>query len=239
MFGIDWHELIKSIGYAGLFVIIFSESGLLVGIMLPGDSLLITAGILASQGVFNPVVLALVCVTAAISGDAAGYAFGKRVGRRLYQRPNSRFFKQKHLEAAEAFYERHGGKAIVLARFVPFVRTLAPIVAGMAQMRYRRFALFNAAGGVLWGAGVTTAGYLLGSAIEGVDKYLIPLIAVVVALSLLPSVWHIYKENREEIHARIRRRSLRQATAGNRHQEAFVASERARGDEPVDSGTGR
>jgi membrane-associated protein len=203
---LDLVELIKAVGYAGIFGIVFAESGLLIGLFLPGDSLLFTAGFLASQGFLHLGVLILVCVTAAISGDAAGFYFGRRVGRKLYERPDSRWFKRKHLLAAEAFYARHGGKTIVLARFLPIVRTLAPVVAGSANMDYRRFVIFNALGGLLWGAGMPTAGYLLGSVIPDVDKYLIPVVLLIILLSLLPSLVHLYREHRQELLAMVRRR---------------------------------
>jgi len=204
----DLEELIKTVGYVGLFAIVFAESGLLFGIFLPGDSLLFTAGFLASAGFFDPVALVLVFVTAAIVGDAVGYTFGRRVGRRLYERPNSRWFKRRHLERAEAFYERHGGKAIVLARFVPIVRTLAPIVAGMACMRYRRFVLYNALGGVLWGAGVTLAGYSLGNVIpeQTVEVFLPAIVALIVVISALPTVAHVWRESRPQLRVWARRR---------------------------------
>lgn len=190
----DVVELIRAVGYAGIFAIIFAESGLLFGVFLPGDSLLFTAGFLASQGLLSLPVLVLGCVAAAISGDAVGFAFGRRVGRRLYERGDSRWFKRKHLLAAEAFYERHGGKAIVIARFLPVVRTFAPVVAGAANMRYPRFALFNVAGGLLWGLGLPVAGYALGSAIPDVDRYLLPIVGAIVVLSALPSVLHVVRE---------------------------------------------
>ena len=202
----DLAEVIKAVGLAGIFAIVFAESGLLVGIFLPGDSLLFTAGFLASEGYLNIGVLMLVCVAAAISGDAVGYTFGRRVGRKLFERPDSRFFKRKHLLAAEAFYEKHGGKTIILARFMPIVRTLAPIVAGVGAMRYRRFVIFNALGGVLWGAGVTGVGYLLGSTIPDIDHYLLPIIAAIVLVSVAPSLIHIAVNHRQEIIDTLRRR---------------------------------
>ena len=190
----DIVELIRAVGYVGIFSIIFAESGLLFGVFLPGDSLLFTAGFLASQGLLSLPVLILGCVVAAVSGDAVGYIFGKRVGRRLYARDDSRWFRRKHLLAAEAFYQRHGGKAIIIARFVPIVRTFAPIVAGAANMRYRRFALFNVVGGFLWGLGLPAAGYILGSAIPDVDRYLLPIVAAIVIASVLPNVLHLTRE---------------------------------------------
>lgn len=190
---------LKTVGYLGLFFIIFSESGLLIGVAFPGDSLLFTAGFLASQGFFNLPLLIAVCVVAAIAGDSVGYAFGHRIGRRLFERPDSRWFKRRHLLAAEAFYEKHGGKTIVMARFLPVVRTFAPIVAGVAEMPYRRFLTFNVAGGLLWGAGLPAAGYWLGSAIPDVDRYLIPIVLAIIVLSVLPSVIHLVSAHREEL----------------------------------------
>jgi membrane-associated protein len=199
--------LIRAVGYPGLFAIVFAESGLLIGFFLPGDSLLFTAGFLASIGYFEIWALVPLCVIAAVSGDAVGYAFGRQAGRRLYDRPDSRFFKKRHLIAAEQFYEKHGGKTIVIARFLPIVRTFAPIVAGASNMQYRRFVTFNLLGGLLWGAGVTIAGYVLGEAIPDIDTYLLPIIALIVLISALPTVIHILHANRAQIRARLRRRS--------------------------------
>lgn len=204
-FGIDLAELIKAVGYLGLFAIVFAESGLLVGIFLPGDSLLFTAGFLASEGVFNLWLLIGICTLAAITGDAAGYWFGRRVGRRLYDREDSRFFKRKHLLTAEAFYDRHGGKTLILARFMPVVRTMAPIIAGVSNMRYRRFAMYNIVGGVLWGAGVTAGGYLLGATIPSPDRYLLPIIALIIVISIAPTAIHLLVTHRTEIRTYVRR----------------------------------
>jgi len=203
------------IALMALFAIIFAESGLFFGFFLPGDSLLLTAGVIsaAHQEAFPIWAICVVCFVAAISGDAVGYSFGHRYGRRLYQKSESRFFKQEHLRAAEAFYEKHGGKTIVIARFMPFVRTFAPIVAGAASMSYRRFAVFNFTGAALWAIGLPIAGYALGRIIppEILDRWLLVILAVVVALSLLPTFIHIYRSNREEAHARIRSRGRRGA----------------------------
>lgn len=217
--GFDLEQMLLSsapIAFAALFFIIFAESGLFFGFFLPGDSLLLTAGVLAAAYP-EAFPLALVCVlsfVAAVSGDAVGYSFGSRVGRRLYERPDSRFFKQAHLRAAEAFYARHGGKTIILARFLPFVRTFAPIVAGTAKMPYRRFALFNFTGGLIWAVGLPFAGYLLGRVLppEILDRYLLLILAAVVALSVLPTAVHLLRHNREEIGARIRSRGRKGAT---------------------------
>lgn len=185
-----------TLGYIVLFAIIFAESGLLIGFFLPGDSILFPAGFLAFTGFFSLPELIIICGIAAILGDSVGYTFGRRVGRRLFLREDSTFFKKKHLEAAEAFYEKHGGKTIVLARFVPIVRTFAPIVAGISEMHYRRFVSFNIVGGILWAGGVTVAGYLLGSVIppEDVDKYLLPIIVLLVVIPGLPSLIHVVRD---------------------------------------------
>ena len=213
--GVDLEQLILAVGLVGLFAIVFAESGLFFGFFLPGDSLLLTAGVIsaAHPGAFPIWLVCAVCFVAAVTGDAVGYTFGYRVGRRLYDRPDSRFFKKSHLRAAEEFYRRHGGKTIVIARFLPFVRTFAPIVAGTARMHYPRFALYNFTGAILWAIGVPVAGYALGNAIPAdvLDRWLYVIIAVVVALSLLPTAIHLYRHNREEVNARIRSRGRRGA----------------------------
>jgi len=205
----DLESLIQTVGYVGLFAIIFAETGLLVGFFLPGDSLLFTAGFLASQDYLNIWLLIPVCFVAAVTGDAVGYAFGNRVGRGLFRRPESRIFKPGHLLRAEAFFERHGGKAVVLARFLPIVRTFVPIVAGVGAMRYPRFALFNVTGAVLWAIGLPLAGYFLGSAVPSVDRYLLPIVALIIVVSVAPTAWHVWRESGDEIVAAARRQ-LRQ-----------------------------
>ena len=194
----DLPRLIQTVGLIGVVLIIFAESGLLIGFFLPGDSLLFTAGFLASQGIFPIVVLVFLTFLAAVAGDGVGYSFGYRVGRRLYQRPDSRFFRQKDLRRAEAFYRKHGGKAIVLARFLPVIRTFAPIVAGTAAMPYRRFLAYNVLGAFLWAVCIPLAGYWLGSLIPDVDKYLIPIVAVIIVVSALPTLFHALSIRREE-----------------------------------------
>jgi membrane-associated protein len=206
-------QLIQAVGYVGLFGIIFAESGLLVGVFLPGDSLLFTAGLLASQGHFSLPLLAGTCVSAAITGDAVGYLFGRRVGRRLFDRPDSRWFKREHLLLAEAFYAKHGGKAIILARFLPVVRTFAPIVAGAAGMHYPRFALYNVLGGLLWGAGLTVAGYVVGNVAPDVDRYLLPIILGIILVSVLPTGLHLARERLGRVAPTVRARLLGRAVA--------------------------
>ncbi len=185
-----------TVGYVVLFAILFAESGLLIGFFLPGDSILFPAGFLALTGFFSLPELVIICSIAAILGDSVGYMFGRRVGRKLFLREDSAFFKKKHLEAAESFYDKHGSKTIVLARFVPIVRTFAPIVAGISDMHYRRFVTFNIIGGVLWAGGVSVAGYLFGHLIpaDQIDKYLLPIIVLLVIIPGLPSLIHVLRD---------------------------------------------
>lgn len=211
LFHFDLETLIRTVGYVGLFAIIFAESGLLIGFFLPGDSLLFTAGFVASQGYLDIRLLVPLCFVAAITGDAVGYAFGHKVGRRLYERPDSRLFQMRHLLQTEAFFAEHGGKAIILARFMPVVRTFAPIVAGMGAMRYARFTLFNCIGAFLWAVGLSVAGFFLGSVIPDVDRYLLPIIALIIVVSIAPSAFHIWKANRTEIAGWVRQRMGRTA----------------------------
>ena len=210
-------EFLISIGYIGIFAIIFAESGLLIGFFLPGDSLLFTAGFLASPAaahlfereIFSLPVLAIGCFIAAVLGDSVGYTFGRRVGPMLFKKEDSLLFSKKNVLKAQAFYEKHGGKAIVLARFVPVVRTFAPIVAGVGNMEYRRFLFFNLFGGLLWAVGVTVAGYFLADVIgaENIDKYLLPIIALIILVSVAPAAYHILKEpeSREGVFNLVRR----------------------------------
>lgn len=190
----DLTHILPTIGYIGIFLIIFAESGLLVGFFLPGDSLLFTAGFLASQGIFNIWVLAFICFLGAVAGDQVGYLFGHKVGKKLFQKKDSLLFHKDNILKAQAFYEKHGKKTIILARFMPLVRTFAPIVAGIGDMHYPTFVTYNVIGGLLWGVGVSIAGYFLGSLIPNVDHYLLPIIAVIVIISVAPSAYHILKE---------------------------------------------
>lgn len=195
----DLKKFIELIGLTGVFGVIFAESGLLVGFFLPGDSLLFTAGLLASPGfgLFNIWTLVIGSWIAAVAGDNVGYEFGKRVGPKLFKREKSLFFNPDNVIKAQEFYDKHGGKAIVLARFMPIVRTFAPIVAGIGKMDHKRFTFFNFLGGTIWVWGMSWAGYFLGSIIPDVDKYLLPIIAVIIILSVLPPVYHLYKENKK------------------------------------------
>lgn len=192
-FGIDLIALIKAAGYLGLFAIVFAESGLLIGFFLPGDSLLFTAGFLASQGFLQIELLAPLLFLAAVTGDSFGYAFGKKVGPRIFTRKDSLLFDKDHLMRAQNFYEKYGGKTIILARFMPVVRTFAPIVAGVGKMHYRSFLFYNLIGGALWAFGLTYLGYFLGQSIPSIDTYLIPIIILIIFLSILPSAVHILR----------------------------------------------
>lgn len=192
----DLEELAITAGYVGLFIIIFAETGLLVGFFLPGDSLLVTTGILAERGHFSLVVLIPLLIVAAIAGDATGYQIGKAAGPRMFRRDDSRWFHRRHLERAQAFYDRHGGKTIVIARFLAIVRTFAPTVAGAAAMPYPRFAVFNVVGGAAWVVSMLLLGYAFGSALPNPDLLLLPAIGLVILASLAPGAWHLYRERR-------------------------------------------
>lgn len=195
---IDYASIILSLGivaYIVIFGIIFAESGLLVGFFLPGDSLLFTAGFLASQKIsgtnqnyLNLWILIGVTFAGAVIGDSVGYSFGHRIGRRIFKKPDSRFFKRENLEKAENFYEKYGVKTIILARFVPIIRTFAPIVAGVGKMHYKTFLSFNVIGGALWSLIVPIAGFYLGRLIPNVDKYMIPIVFAIVIVSAIPAI---------------------------------------------------
>jgi len=193
--------LLPAIGLLGIFAVIFAESGLLFGFFLPGDSLLFTAGFLASQGAFEIKSLVLVCFLAAVLGDSAGYAIGRKLGRRLFRKKESFLFHPDHLIKAQRFYEKHGKKTIVLARFMPIVRTFAPIVAGIGNMHYKTFLTYNLIGGFLWAVLLPIVGYFLGSMIPDIDRYLLPIIALIIVMSILPQAIHLLKEknNREQL----------------------------------------
>jgi membrane-associated protein len=181
-------ELVRIVGFIGIVAIVFAETGLLIGFFLPGDSLLIIAGTFAARGDFNIATLIPSVILAAIIGDATGYAIGKRTGMALYSRPNSLLFRRQHLEMTREYYERHGGKSIVIARFIPILRTFAPVVAGVATMGYRRFAIYNVFGAILWVTSMTIGGYVLGRQFppEVLESRIHYVVAAVIFLSLLP-----------------------------------------------------
>ncbi|MBI2609694.1 VTT domain-containing protein [Candidatus Giovannonibacteria bacterium] len=195
--GIDLVTLIKTVGYLGVFGIIFAESGLFVGFFLPGDSLLFTAGFLASQNFINIWALAFIAFGGAVLGDNFGYAFGRRIGPALFSREDSRIFKKKYLHYAQSYYEKNGPPTIVLARFVPIVRTFAPILAGVGRMHYRTFVFYNLFGGFIWTFGLSFLGYFLGSVVPNIDNYLLPVILAVIIISFIPGVWHIIKNRND------------------------------------------
>ena len=186
----DLPALVQWAGYVGLTLIIFAETGLLVGFFLPGDSLLVTAGLLAADPAFglNVWLLGLILTVAAIVGDTVGYHVGKATGPRIFTRENSLFFHKDHLLKAQALYERHGGKTIIIARFMPIVRTFAPVVAGVGQMRYASFLAYNVVGGVLWIWSMLLTGFVLAKTVPGVAKHVEKVILVVVFLSILPGI---------------------------------------------------
>ncbi len=198
----DLKEIILHIGLLGVFGVIFAESGLFFGFFLPGDSLLLTAGLLASQGFFDIKILILGCCIGAIAGDSVGYWFGKKTGPKIFKRPNSLLFKKENLLKARAFYEKHGGKTIILARFMPFIRTFAPIVAGAGEMHYNRFLFFNFFGGVFWVLAMSLLGYFLGTSVPNIDKYILFIVGGIILLSVLPTAIHLWRDQREEILAK-------------------------------------
>ncbi len=189
-------EAIRWGGYVVLAAIVFSETGLFVGFFLPGDSLLIVAGLVASGGGLSIWLLMLILSLAAIVGDSTGYAIGYRAGPMLFRRERSLLFDPRHLQRTRDFYARHGAKTIVIARFVPIIRTFAPVVAGIGQMEYRRFIFYNVAGGVGWVVSMTMAGYLLGRAIPNIGSYVHVVAIVVIALSFIPIVAEVLRARR-------------------------------------------
>ena len=186
-------NLVKAIGYPGIALAIFAESGLFFGFFLPGASLLFTAGLLASQGYFNPWILIPLVTISAIAGDGTGYWFGKKVGISFFFKKDSRWFHHEHLERAKDFYDRHGVQTILLARFLPIIRTFAPIVAGIVNMRYQIFLAYNIAGACAWGAGVTFLGYYLGARVPFVGQYLTLIILVIILVTSIPLYWETTK----------------------------------------------
>lgn len=190
---LDVHNIIESGGLLLITAIVFAESGLLLGFFLPGDTLLFSAGFFAAQGKLPLSWLLLLVVIAAIAGYYMGYHIGRRFGPRLFKKPNGVLFRQEYLTRSQEFYKKHGGKTIFLSRFVPIVRTFAPVVAGMGSMEIKRFNMFNVLGALVWGGGVTLLGYWLGSRIPNVDRYLLPVILLAMAVSFGPTLYHLGK----------------------------------------------
>ena len=204
--GLDLVDYIIGLGIFAIIFVIFAESGLLIGFFLPGDSLLFTAGVLYHSGILPgnlpisfPVFLLLLFM-AAVLGDTVGYWFGRKTGPHIFKKPDARLFRQSHIKKAQDFYEKHGGKTIIIARFIPIVRTFAPIVAGTAKMEYRRFIAFNLVGGFAWTIGITTLGYSVGAAFQAagldIDHVLLPIIAGIILLSVAPPAIHVLKDKK-------------------------------------------
>jgi len=194
LFHINLTIFVETIGYAGLFAIVFAESGLFFGFFFPGDSLLFSAGLLASQGIFNVWQLVILLALAAIFGDSVGYWFGKKVGPAIFSREDGRFFHKRHIERTKTFYEKYGSRTIVLARFVPIVRTFAPILAGVGSMPYKKFLSYNIVGGILWSFALIFVGYFLGIFVPGAESYVTLIAIVIIIISFLP----ILKEMRNQ-----------------------------------------
>ncbi|TXG76001.1 DedA family protein [Patescibacteria group bacterium] len=190
--GID--KLILGGGLIAIGATVFAESGLLIGFFLPGDTLLFGAGILASQGTFPLHWLLLIVIVSAIVGDNVGYSIGKRTGKRIFKKEEGILFRHEHIERAEAFYEAHGGKTIIIARFIPIVRTFAPLVAGIGRMDHRRFTFFNAIGATIWGGGVILLGYWFGTKVPWVEQFITPILLIVILLSISGSLIHVFRE---------------------------------------------
>jgi len=200
--GVDLIDFIVAVSIIGVAAVVFAESGLLIGFFLPGDSLLFTTGFLIHTGLlpFNIHLAVFIIFIAAVLGDTVGYWFGRKAGPHIFKKPDARLFKQEYIQRAQAFYEEHGGKTIIIARFIPIVRTFAPIVAGASKMNYRKFLSFNIIGGLLWAAGITYIGYGLGGLFEQagieIDQVLLPIIALIILISVLPGIIHLARDKK-------------------------------------------
>ena len=207
----DLVNVIIALGIFAIIAVIFAESGLLIGFFLPGDSLLFTAGALYATGILpgdipiNIHVFVVLLFIAAVAGDSVGYWFGRKVGPRIFKKPDAKIFKQAHIQNAQKFYEKHGGKTIIMARFVPIVRTFAPVVAGAGKMEYKKFLTYNIVGGFLWTFGITYLGYIAGNALIAagidIDSVILPIVFLIIFISILPPAIHILKDkkNRQAI----------------------------------------
>ncbi len=204
--------LIQTVGYVGIWAIIFAESGLLIGFIFPGDSLLFTAGFLASQNLLDIWALTIICFTAALLGDNVGYSFGKKIGKKIFTSQDSIIFNKENIEKSQRFYEKYGAKAIVLARFVPVIRTLAPIMAGVGEMKYSKFLTYNTVGALIWGVGITWSGFILGNSIPEADNYIILIVTAIIFFSALPQMMIFLKnkERREKLISLIKNRNKRE-----------------------------
>ena len=188
--------IVQTLGALGVVAIVFAESGLFFGFFLPGDSLLFTAGLLASQGYLHFSPLLISCALAAIAGDSVGYAFGRKVGPKIFYREDSRFFKKAYIERTKMFYDKHGKKTLMLARFIPIVRTFAPILAGVGEMKYRTFLSYNILGGIGWTSLLLTLGYVLGKTVPNIEHYILPIIILIIVISMLPNIVEYIKSKR-------------------------------------------
>lgn len=200
--GVDLIDFIVAVSILGVAAVVFAESGLLVGFFLPGDSLLFTTGFLISTNVidFNIHLAVFILFIAAVAGDSVGYAFGRKAGPRVFSKPDARLFRQEYVQQAQDFYNKHGGKTVILARFVPIVRTFAPIVAGIGKMNYRQFLTYNIVGAFLWAVGITYTGFALGRWFEHlgieIDHILLPIVAGIIVISVLPAIIHLLKDKK-------------------------------------------
>ena len=201
---LDPKNLLETFGVLGLFAIIFAETGLLIGFFLPGDSLLVLAGLVAAVGAksgldirINLVVVIAGLFVSAVAGAQTGYVIGRKAGPALFTRPNSRLFKHEHVEKAQRYFDKYGPRTIVVARFIPIVRTFANPMAGVAEMPVRTFTTFNVIGGALWTVGVTMLGYVLGKTIPSAEDHLLIIEAVIIGLSLMPVVYEVLRSRRE------------------------------------------
>lgn len=195
---IDPVFIIQTLGVLGVASVIFAESGLFFGFFLPGDSLLFTAGLLASKGYLHLISLLIVTFLAAVLGDNVGYLFGKKVGPGLFKKEDSVIFKKSHLEKTQKFFDKHGKKALILARFMPIVRTFTPILAGVGNMEYKTFFAYNLIGGFVWTFGLILLGYFLGTLIPSIDTYLTPIILGIVVISFVPALLEFIKSKKNE-----------------------------------------
>ena len=185
---IDLILLIKTVGYLGLFIIVFAESGLLIGFFLPGDSLLFTAGLLASSGFFNIFTLMLIFFIAAVTGDSVGYFLGEKYGPKIFNKKKSLFFNPEHVERSKRFFEKYGMKTIFLARFIPIIRTFAPVLAGVGKMNYKKFLSINIIGGFSWSIVMPMLGYFLGKSVPNIDLYILPIVIGIIVVSFIPAI---------------------------------------------------
>ncbi|MEI6191209.1 MAG: DedA family protein [bacterium] len=189
----DISYLIHTVGLYGIFAIIFAESGLFFAFFLPGDSLLFAAGFMASQGLLPFPILVIGCMICSISAGYIGYYFGRTVGHKLFEKADSILFRKKHLEDTKRFFEKYGNKTVVLAHFIPVIRTFSPIFAGIAEMPFRRFSMWNIFGGILWPGVIVTSGFYLGRLVPGAEKYFLPIVLLIVIVSVLPGAYEWYK----------------------------------------------